>query len=228
MIVDREEYLELKPRFAPSLVTALARIGGVPVGVIANQPAYQVGSITPDACLKATRLLCLCDAFGLPVVFLQDTPGALVGTEVEHDRLIARLMTFLEALCLSRVPKVSVVVRKAFGLAFFAMGGTGMGSDLLVSWPNAELGFMDPVVGANVLFADQLAGLSGATLAAERDRLARELGGEFDPRQLAGLMNLDDIIEPADTRRIVGEALRSLVRRPLDRPSALAAWPHWM
>ncbi len=228
-LVDDGEVLELKPRFGASVVTALGRIDGRPVGIIANQPAHLVGSLTPDACAKATRLVCLCDAFGLPIVFLQDTPGFLVGTNVEHDRLIARSMLFLEALCNTRVPKLSVVLRKAFGLAFFSMGGPGMGSDLLVAWPGAEIGFMDPVVGANVLYGADLDALDGDARREELWRLARELGADFDPRAIAAAMNLDDIIEPAETRAVLADALDRLCADPAwaGEPSLLAHWPHW-
>jgi acetyl-CoA carboxylase carboxyltransferase component len=226
-LADDGDVLELKPRFGAGLVTALARIDGWPVGVIASQPAEVVGSLTPDACSKATRLVCLCDAFGLPVVFVQDTPGFLVGTAVEHDRLLARAMLFLEALCLARVPKLTVVLRKAFGLAFFSLGGSGMGSDLLVAWPGAEIGFMDPVVGASVLHGDELASLSAEERRAELHRLAAELGSDTDPLAVAAAMNLDEVIDPADTRVVLAEALGRLAPRSADGPSDLAAWPHW-
>ncbi len=226
-LVDDGEMLELKPNFGASVITALARIDGWPVGIVASQPAYAVGALTPDGCSKATRLLCLCDAFGLPVVFLQDTPGFLVGTDVEHDRLLARAMLFLEALCLTRVPKLSVVVRKAFGLAFFSMGGPRMGSDLLVAWPGAEIGFMDPVVGANVLHGDELARLEGDERKEATHRLAAALGADFDPRAIAAAMNLDEVIEPADTRPVLAAALGRLAGRPGRGESVLRSWPHW-
>jgi acetyl-CoA carboxylase carboxyltransferase component len=226
-LVDDGELLELKPGFGVSIVTGLARIDGWPVGIIASQPAQLVGSLTPDACAKAARLVCLCDAFGLPIVFLQDTPGFLVGTQVEHDHLLGKAMLFLEALCLARVPRISVVLRKAFGLAFFSLGGTGMGSDLLLAWPGAELGFMDPVVGANVLHGERLAALSGDERRAELLRLASELGADTDPRALAAAMNLDEVIDPADTRGVLADALGRFCSRPPTRPSDLAAWPHW-
>ena len=227
LLVDDGDLLELKPNFGASIVTGLARIDGWSVGVIASQPAFAVGSLTPDACSKATRLLCLCDAFGLPVVFVQDTPGFLVGTDVEHDRLLARSMLFLEALSIARVPRLSLVVRKAFGLAFFSMGGSNMGSDLLVAWPGAEIGFMDPVVGANVLHADRLAGLAGEARRDELYRLAAQLGADSDPRAIAAAMNLDDVIEPADTRVVLAEALARFAPNAIREPSVLSAWPHW-
>jgi acetyl-CoA carboxylase carboxyltransferase component len=227
-LVDGATFLELKPGFGASLVTGLARLDGRAVGVIASQPAFLVGALTPDACSKATRLLCLCDAFGLPVIFLQDTPGFLVGTDVEHDRLLARSMLFLEALCLARVPRLSVVLRKAFGLAYFSLGGSGMGSDLLVAWPGAEIGFMDPVVGANVLHGERLAGMADDDRRAELMRLAHELGADTDPRAVAAAMNLDDVIDPADTRAVLAGALDRLCTGAAVRePSQLAAWPHW-
>ena len=227
LLVDDGDFLELKPNFGASIVTGLARIDGWAVGIVASQPAFAVGSLTPDACSKATRLLCLCDAFGLPVVFVQDTPGFLVGTDVEHDRFLARSMLFLEALSLARVPRLSLVVRKAFGLAFFSMGGSNMGSDLLVAWPGAEIGFMDPVVGANVLHADRLAGLDGEARKDELYRLAAELGADSDPRAIAAAMNLDDVIEPADTRVVLADALARYAPNALREPSVLSSWPHW-
>jgi acetyl-CoA carboxylase carboxyltransferase component len=227
VLVDDGDLLELKANFGASIITGLARIDGWPVGIIASQPAFAVGSLTPDACSKATRLLCLCDAFGLPVVFVQDTPGFLVGTDVEHDRLLARAMLFLEALSLTRVPRLSLVVRKAFGLAFFSMGGSNMGSDLLVAWPGAEIGFMDPVVGANVLHADRLAGLDGEARKDELYRLAAELGADSDPRAIAAAMNIDDVIEPADTRVVLADALARYAPAAVREPSVLSSWPHW-
>ena len=227
LLVDDGDLLELKANFGASIVTALARIDGWSVGIIASQPAFAVGSLTPDACSKATRLLCLCDSFGLPVVFVQDTPGFLVGTDVEHDRLLARAMLFLEALSLARVPRLSVVVRKAFGLAFFSMGCSNMGSDTLVAWPGAEIGFMDPIVGANVLYADRLAGLAGDARRDELYRLAAQLGADSDPRAIAAGMNLDDVIEPADTRVVLAEALARYAPGAIREPSSLSSWPHW-
>jgi acetyl-CoA carboxylase carboxyltransferase component len=107
------------------------------------------------------------------------------------------------------------------------MGGSGMGSDLLVAWPGAEIGFMDPVVGASVLHGDELAQLSGDARRAELERLAAELGSDTDPMAIAAAMNLDEVIDPADTRLVLAEALGRFAPVPPSRPSDLAAWPHW-
>ena len=207
-LVDDGDLLELKPDFGPSVITGLGRVDGRAVGIIANQPMHHAGTLTPDGCAKAARLICLCDANDLPIVFVQDTPGFMVGTEVEHDRLLARSMLFLQALVMAGVPKISIVVRKAFGLAFFSMGGPHMGSDLLVAWPGAEIGFMDPAVAENVLGSEIV-------------------DADFDPYAVAALMNLDDVIDPADTRTTIAETLQRHRGRTDEGARPLASWPIW-
>lgn len=218
-IVDDGELLELKPRFARNILTGLARVGGAPVGIVASQPAFAAGTLTPDACDKATRLLTLCDAFGLPLLFLQDTPGFMVGRAVEHDRILGKAMMYAQALVGASVPKVGLVVRKAFGLAFFSMGGPQMGMDFLAAWPGAQIGFMDPLVGANVIAAGRER--------AEIERLADEMAAETDPRGPAGIMALDEIIDPAETRAVLAQQIGSLVAGGRHRPRErrLATWP---
>jgi methylmalonyl-CoA decarboxylase subunit alpha len=226
-VCDPGTVFEVRPAFGRSLVTALARIGGHPVGVIASQPLHQAGALTPDACDKAARLICLCDAFGLPVVMLQDTPGFLVGAKPEHQRLVAKAMLFQQAFALARVPKITVLVRKGFGLGYFTMGGNDMGGDLLYSWPAAEIGFMDPEVGANVIYAAELAALPSTERSARRRELAAGLAAETDVAGPAGLLKIDEIIDPADTRPVLARALDRFAGRPptplADRP--LAWWP---
>lgn len=207
-IVDDSSFFEIGNDFARSMVTGLARINGFSVGVLSNQPASAAGTISPDACQKAIRLLVLCDSFDIPVVSLQDTPGFMVGTKVEHGGLLDASMRFLQAWALCGAPKLTVVVRKAFGMAFFSMGGSGMGSDLLVSWPGAEVGFMDPQVAANVIGSD----VDPA---------------DNSPYRLAEAMLIDEIIDPADTATVLADALTRLsgrrARAANERP--LASWP---
>lgn len=215
-IVDRESWLELAPRFAPSLVTGLARIGGLPVAVLANQPMHQAGALTPDACDKATRLICMCDAFGLPMLFLHDTPGFMIGRRVEHDRLLAKSMLMKQAVAMSTAPKVSVIVRKSFGLANHVMCGIGMGADLLCAWPTAEISFMDPGAAANVVAPS-----------ADGDDVIERVTRDAAPYGAAGLMHVDEIIDPSETRQVVLGALERAAARPRDPrcPRPLASWP---
>ncbi|HYO54143.1 acyl-CoA carboxylase subunit beta [Archangium sp.] len=226
-LVDGGTFLELRPHLGRGLLTVLARMDGGPVGIIASQPLYLAGSLDPDACDKATRLLCLCDAFGLPVIFLQDTPGFLVGTRVEHSRLLYKAMLFQQALSLARVPRLTVVLRKAFGLAFFSLGGSDMGSDLLCAWPGAEIGFMDPEVAANVLFGPRLEGLGPEQRREQLQQLAGQISANTEPYGAAGILKLDEIIDPVDTRGVLVRHLRRLAGTPFrpghERP--LASWP---
>ena len=224
-IVDDGSLFELRPLHAPCLVTALARIGGRPVGVIANQPAYQVGVMTPESCDKAVRLICLCDSFGLPLVFLHDTPGFMVGTAVEHDQLLFKAMLLQQAVVNATVPKLAVIVRKSFGLANHVMCGNGMGADLLCAWPGAEISFMDPDVGANVLHGRELEGLTAEQRREKLVDLADDLLYDTSPAGAAGIMMVDEIIDPSETRPRLERALERSDSRVDNRRRLLAGWP---
>src|SRR5205814_1330453 len=120
-LVDGGRYLSIKPEFGRSLITCLARLGGQVVGILASQPLFRAGVLDPDACDKGTQFICLCDSFNIPLIFLQDVPGFIVGKQAEHDRLLSKAIMFLQALAQSEVPKFTVVLRKAFGLAYFSL-----------------------------------------------------------------------------------------------------------
>ena len=226
-LVDDGRLLEMRPQIGRSVVAGLGRIDGYAVGLLASNPMHQAGAISPDACDKGTRLLCLCDAFDLPVVFLQDTPGFLVGRQVEHASLLHRASRMLQALALCGSPRLTVIVRKSFGMAFQVLNGTGMGDDSIYAWPGAEIGFMDPEVAANVVFGKELAGLEGEERAAEHRRLAEEVAASTSPFDAAGIMAVDEVIEPAATRAVLARRLRQLAARPYRAPGErpLAGWP---
>ncbi|MCC7363814.1 MAG: methylmalonyl-CoA decarboxylase [Dehalococcoidia bacterium] len=217
--------LELKPEFGRSLITAFARLGGRSVGILASNPMYFAGALDPDCCDKGARFIALCDTFNLPLVFLQDVPGYIVGKQPEHERLLNKAIMFFEALALAEVPKVTVVLRKAFGLAYYALAGNAMGGDFLFAWPGAEISFMDPAVGVNVVHAGKLDGVEDP--AAERARLIAEWSKDTTPYGAAGIMNLDEIIDPAETRPILVRALAECDRPAPGREyrKPLASWP---
>ena len=226
-LVDGGEYLELKPKFGRSLTTVLARLGGMPVGIMASNPMFEAGSLTPAACDKGTRMLCLCDAFDLPVIILQDTPGFLVGRKVEHERFINKSTMFFEALVQASMPRLVVLVRKGYGAAFGSLGGAGTGSDLLVAWPSAEIGFMDPAVAVNALYGDELAELDAAERAARFQELTEGLRQGNDPYGPAGTMQIDEVIHPDETRSLLISELerhRASPPRPPEQRS-LRNWP---
>lgn len=226
-LVDDGDFLELRPLMGRSLLCAFARIDGWPVGIIASQPLQQAGVLGPDACDKAAKLIMLCDAYGLPLVFLQDVPGFLVGKQVEHARLLHKAIMFQQAVHLAEVPILTVVLRKAFGLAYFSLAGNDQGTDLLCAWPGAEIGFMDPDVGASVLYGTQLQHLEKDERLAELRRRADALRDATDPYGGAGTMKLDEIVDPADTRGVLARYLDRFSHRPFQpghlRP--LASWP---
>jgi acetyl-CoA carboxylase carboxyltransferase component len=225
---DDGHLFEIKPDFGRSLTTALARVAGRSVGFIASNPMFFAGAITPDACDKATRFICLCDAFNLPIVFLQDVPGFMVGRKAEHERLLTKTIQFAYALGQAEVPRFTIILRKAFGLSFFSLGGSHMGSERILAWPNAEIGFMDPVVGANVLYADQL---KAAPDRAARDAMVEQIAQGFrkdtNPDGAAGIMAIDEIIAPAETKRwLRAEIARVRVKvPPAGGWKPLSTWP---
>lgn len=212
-VLDPDTLLELAPDYGRGLLTGLARLDGHSVGVVASQPLQAAGSLDPAACEKAVRLLCLCDAFDLPVVFLQDVPGFFVGAAVEHDGMLKHAIRLQTALALARTPKLTVVLRKAYGLAYFSLGGNDTGVDAVYAWPSAEISFMDPAVAANVVGGGE--------------EVAAALRAETDPYGAAGSLHVDEVIDPADTRPTLARALARLEGRPLAegwrRP--LASWP---
>ncbi|MEZ5232408.1 MAG: carboxyl transferase domain-containing protein [Acidimicrobiales bacterium] len=226
-LLDDGSFFELQPLYARNLTTALGRLDGFSVGIVANNPMFNAGVLDPQACRKAIRLMCLCDAFNLPVIFLMDVPGFMVGKAVEHDRILSLAIRFVEALANLSTPTLTVTIRKGFGLAFPAMNGSGMGSSGLYSWPGAEIGFMDPDVGVNVAFAARLAGLPPDERDAERARLIAEVAGATSPYEAAGTLRIDEVIDPADTRRVLVEDLRQLAGRRIPPPEQrpLSYWP---
>lgn len=224
---DDGSFFELQPLYARNLTTGLGRLDGFTVGYVANNPMFSAGVLDPAACRKAIRLLCLCDAFDIPVIFLMDVPGFMVGRQVEHDRILSLAIRFVEALTNMTAPTLTVTLRKGFGLAFPAMNGSGFGSSGLYSWPGAEIGFMDPDVGVNVAYAARLAELPADEAEAERERLVREVGEATSPYEAAGTLRIDEVIDPADTRRVLVEDLRQLDGRRMTPPEQrpLSYWP---
>jgi acetyl-CoA carboxylase carboxyltransferase component len=225
-VCDENSVLELKPYFDGSLITALARLDGRVVGVLANNPKVTAGAMGPGACEKATSFICLCDSFHIPLVFLHDTPGFFVGKRAEEGKMPQRIMTMIEALHQSTVPRLSVIVRKSYGMAHCNMNGGNMGGDAVLAWPTADVSFMAPAVAVNVVHGRKLAELKdgGATRQALMDEIARANA----PWEAAGRNYIDRVIDPRDTRN---ELIRALARACGDDGEAgrsqrkLANWP---
>ena len=191
-IVDKDSMFELKPRFGKSAVTALARLGGKSVGMIANNPLHRGGALDADACRKIVDFLVLCDSFNVPLVLLVDTPGFQIGTEAEKAGAPGKIMNFMNAMTLVTVPRISVIVRKSYGRAYVCMGG-GRHSDEIAAWPSAEVSFMSPD------FATRIVHGVGAGEPGFEEALA-DIRKGADVWGLASVYAAQAVIKPADTR----------------------------
>jgi acetyl-CoA carboxylase carboxyltransferase component len=208
-LVDGGTLLEVSDRWARNMVTALARIDGRPVGVIANQPWYLGGVIDATAAQKAARFVRTCNAFGLPLVVLVDTPGFLPGTKQEGLGVIRHGAKLLHAFAEAVVPKVTVVLRKAYGGAYICMNSRDLGADLSLAWPGAEIGIMGPRQAVGVVHRRALADAEEPE--AERDRLAAEYADEHVSAAVAAREGfVDELVEPRDTRRRLAAAIAAL------------------
>jgi acetyl-CoA carboxylase carboxyltransferase component len=205
-IVDDGELLELRPRFAPNLITAFATVGGHPVGVVANQPLAIAGTLDIPASQKAARFVACCDAFNLPILTLVDTPGFYPGKDLEWRGMIRYGAQLVFAYGRATVPRVCVILRKSYGGAYIVMDSKTMGNDLCLAWPGAELAVMGAGQAAAVLMRraddDQRA-------AFEADYAERLL----NPYVAAERGYVDAVIDPAETRREVGRALAMLAAK---------------
>ena len=191
-IVDQDSLFELKARFGKVAVTALSRIGGRTVGIVANNPLVKGGALDTDACEKITSFLVLCDSFNIPLVMLVDTPGFAIGTEAEKKRAPGKIMNFMQALQMFSMPKISVILRKSYGQAYLNMGG-GRNSDEVAAWPTAEVSFMDPTFAVRVVH-----GLSPGEPGF--DAAFAQMSKDSEPWDIAGIYAVQSIIEPHTTR----------------------------
>ncbi|HET9405165.1 MAG TPA: carboxyl transferase domain-containing protein [Burkholderiales bacterium] len=220
-IADKGSVFELKERYGRSLATVLARLDGKSVGFIANNPMFKGGALDADACQKATSFMVLCDSFNIPIVFLVDVPGFLIGVEGELRGMPGKVINWMNALSLVTVPRVTVIMRKSYGQAFINMGG-GRNTDELACWPSADLGFMDPRVSVNVLY-----GVKEQDDPERFRQLVAEVNRDTTPWELARLYEAQHVIDPRDTRDFLIRMLavhRQRLRNGLGQ-HRLANWP---
>ena len=215
-IVDDGHVLEVKPTWARNILTVLGRFDGRPTGIVASQPMVKGGALDIDAADKAARFVSLCDAFNIPLLFLQDVPGFIVGTEVERQGIIRHGAKMLYAVSEATVPKVTVVLRKAYGAGYFVMCGRGYRPDTLVAWPTAEISVMGPDGAVNIIFNKVVEAADDPE--ATRAQLVAEVRKTIDPYIAAGWAMVDDVIDPADTRRVINDALDQAATKRVERP----------
>jgi acetyl-CoA carboxylase carboxyltransferase component len=208
-IVDADSIVELCPRWARNVVTAVARLDGRPVGIVANQPRYLGGVLDAEASEKAARFVGFCDSFGLPLIVLVDTPGFMPGTRQEQAGVIRHGASLVRAFAGARVPKVTVVLRKSYGGAYITMNSRDLGSDLVLAWPQAELGIMSARAAVGIVHRRELRVAGDPE--AERERLATAYAAEHLHAEAAASAGfVDEIVEPSETRQRLAWALRTL------------------
>ena len=193
-IADADSTFELKERYGKSVATVLARLDGKSVGFIANNPLFKGGALDADACQKITSFMVLCDSFNVPLVFLVDVPGFLIGVEGEMRGMPGKVINWMNAMSQVTVPKLTVIMRKSYGQAYINMAG-GRGADEVALWPTADLGFMDPAVSVNVLY-----GVKQEDDPARFKELVAEVQRDTSAWALAELYEAQTVIDPRETR----------------------------
>ncbi len=211
-IVDGGSLLEVAPRWAPNLVTAFARIDGSPVGIVANQPRHLGGVLDADAGQKGARFVRACNAYGVPLVVLVDTPGFMPGAQQESGAVIRHGAKLLHAFAEATVPRFTVVLRKAFGGAYITMNSKDLGADLTLAWPAAELGIMGAAQAVGIIHRRELALAEDPET--ERRRLADAYASRhLDARTAAREGYIDEVVHPGETRGRLAWALGTLATR---------------
>jgi acetyl-CoA carboxylase carboxyltransferase component len=201
-LVDEGSFTEIKPLFAPELVTGFALLDGEVIGIVANQPAVKGGVLFVDSADKAARFIWQCDAFNIPLLYLADVPGFMIGSAVERQGIIRHGAKMITAVAEATVPTISVIVRKAYGAGLYAMCGPGFGPDACLALPTAKIAVMGPEAAINAVYANKIAEISDEVeRAAYVERLRKDYEVDIDILRLASELVIDAIVEPGDLRR---------------------------
>ena len=216
-VVDDGVYFDLKAHWGRSIITCLARFGGRPAGIVASQPKHLGGILDNDAADKAARFINLCNAYGLPLVYLVDVPGFMVGTRVEEAGIIRHGAKMLHATAGATVPKVTVILRKAYGAGYYVMCGRAYEPDLIVAWPTAEISVMGAEGAVEIVFRKQVE--EAEDPAAKRAELIDAYRQVIDVYIAARNAMIDDVIDPRETRAQICRALELAAGKRVERPA---------
>jgi methylmalonyl-CoA decarboxylase subunit alpha len=217
-VVDEGEFLEVHERWATNILCVLARMDGQVVGIVANQPQSLAGVLDIEASEKAARFVQMCDAFNIPIVTLLDVPGFLPGVDQEHGGIIRHGAKLLYAYCNATVPRISLILRKAYGGAYIVMDSQTIGADLTYAWPTNEIAVMGAEGAANVIFRRQIAAAEDPE--AMRARMVKEYKAELmHPYYAVERGLVDDVIDPAETRQVLIDGLAMLRTKHADLPA---------
>ncbi len=217
-VVDEGDFMELFQDFAQNLVTGFARMNGATVGILANQPKVMAGSLDCNSSDKGARFVRFCDSFNIPIITFTDVPGYLPGVAQEHNGIIRHGAKLLYAFSEATVPKINVIVRKAYGGAYIAMNSKHLGADMVFAWPTAEIAVMGPSGAANIIFRKEIAD-SADPIAARQEKIDEYTEKFANPYIAAARGYVDDVIEPDSTRPRLISALEMLMSKRETRPS---------
>ena len=217
-IIDEGSWLELKKLFAKELLTGFARLDGHALGIVANQPMQKGGVLFNDSADKAARFIWLCDAFEIPLLFLADVPGFMIGTDVEKRGIIRHGAKMISAVSEATVSKISVIVRKAYGAGLYAMAGPAFDSDAVLALPSAQIAVMGPEPAVNAVFYNKLAELPEDQRPARRKQLEDKYLEDIDLYKLASNLIIDDVVEPDELRDQLIARFRAYMTRVPARP----------
>lgn len=217
-LVDDSEFLEIKKRFAQELLTGFARMGGNVVGIVASQPKYKGGVLFVDSADKGARFISLCDAFGIPLVFLADVPGFMIGTKVEQQGIIRHGAKMISQVSAATVPKYSVIIRKAYGAGLYAMCGPGFNPDATLATPEAMIAVMGPQAAVNAVYANKIAALPEDERPAYVEQLRTEYEQDIDVYRLASELIVDEVLPKSEIRDELIRRLNVAVSKKQDWP----------
>ena len=217
MIFDQDSFLEIQPDYAPNAVIGFARLDGYSIGIVANQPCYMSSALNIDASDKIARFIRLCDAFNVPIITFVDCPGFLPGTSQEYGGVIRHGAKIIYAYCEATVPKISIVTRKAMGGAYVAMGSRQMRNDVTFAWPTAHIAVMGPEAAVRVLFREEISKAADPA-AREAELIAEYREKFFNPYRAADVGQIDEVIEPCETRPRLARALEVLRTKVQQNP----------
>lgn len=216
-IIDADSWLEIKKLFAAEIITGLGTIEGKVVGIIANQPRIKGGVLFPDSADKAAKFISLCDAFNIPLIFLCDVPGFMIGSKVERQGIIRHGAKMLFAMSAATVQKISVIVRKAYGAGLYAMSGPAFEPDACIALTTAQIAVMGPEAAINAVYANKIAALPEEERAAFIEQKRAEYVEEIDIYRLASELIVDEVIEPNALRSTLERRLSTLETKKLPR-----------
>ena len=217
-IADDGDFFPMKPDWARNVITGFARFGGRPAGIVANQPKFLGGALDVNSADKAARFVWLCDAYHIPLVFLMDCPGFLVGSAVEKQGIIRHGAKMLFAVSEATVPKVTVVLRKGYGAGYYVMNGRAYEPDMVVAWPTAEISVMGPEGAVNIIFRRQIESMPEEERDKARNEFVQMIRDQIKPEIAAGWSFIDDLIDPADTRSVIARTLENSATKVMERP----------